>query len=395
MRRFVTFLLIIVFCCGFLGCTTELEERYLGKETLSKEMIATWSADLFRSGFELEENYLISPLSVLLALSMTVNGAAEETLWQMEQVLGAKKEHLNAYFLNNLPALRSEDLQIANSIWLNQNEVLEVVPQFLELNQTYYQAQINQERFNFRTAKNINGWVKKHTGEMIEKIIDEVDPDSVLYLINAIAFDAQWEEAYPAEQIHEDYFTNYRQEKTRVKLMQSEESIYLEDQKARGFIKPYAGGKYSFVAILPADLEEYVREMKGETILNFLNSARKVKVDAYLPRFSYDYGCKLNDVLIALGMEQAFQPTQADFSQMAKIKGENIYIDEVLHKTFIEVDEKGTKAAAVTSVGIITTTAIQNEERQQVKLDRPFLYLIIDEAASWPVFMGAVIDLEV
>ncbi|HHY05950.1 MAG TPA: serine protease [Clostridia bacterium] len=329
-----------------------------------------------------------------MALSMTANGANNETLSQIEQVLGAEIEGLNKNLLNHAKILKNNDLHIANSIWINERDDTDIVKKFFEMNLEYYQAEINKEKFNNKTAGKINGWVDKHTEGMIKEIINDVHPDSVMYLVNAIAFDAKWEETYAEHQVHNDLFTNHKKDKKEIKLMQSEENIYLSDGQSIGFIKPYAENKFSFVGILPDNIHQYVSEMTGETFLNLINSSRRVKVDAYLPKFTYDYGVKMNDLLISLGMVDAFDQVKADFSKMAKTKGENIYIDEVLHKTFIEVDELGTKAAAVTSVGMVATTATINEERYQVKLNKPFIYIIMDNETNWPIFMGTVLDID-
>lgn len=394
-RSKIILLLIIVLLFNLTGCVLEGEgDLEVFSEVEMEEVVVNWAVNLFREGFVAEENYLISPLSVLMALSMTANGAEQATLAQMEKVWGVSIEKLNQHLLEQAEILKDDDLHIANSLWFNSNQALEIMPQFLKLNETYYQAEVYQEKFNDLTTAQINNWVAQHTAGMIEKIIEEIQPDSVLYLLNALAFDAQWEETYAEEQVFDDFFTNYQKQKKPIKLMRSEESIYLSDEKAQGFIKPYAGGKFSFVGILPQDFMQYVQEMDGETLLAFLDSAEKAKVDAYLPKFSYDYGVKMNELLIGLGIVDAFDPQRADFRRLAKIKGENIYIDEVLHKTFIEVDEKGTKAAAVTSVGIVCTSASIAEVRYEVKLERPFLYLIINHETGCPIFMGTVVDVE-
>lgn len=386
-------LLVLVLC--LCGCTWEgglpLTESPIPPDDFN-QVVADWSVSLFREGFTGQDNYLISPLSVLMALSMTANGAGGETLAQMENVWGIGLDDLNQNLHAQSNLLQSGDLHLANSIWLNQQIQMEVLPDFLKVNRDYYQAEVREEKFNRQTVGLLNDWVNLHTQGMIQKIVDELAPDAVMYLVNVIAFDAQWEETYGEQQLREEIFEGLR-EKGKAILMKSDENIYLNIDGAVGFIKPYAENKFSFVGILPDNLSEFIAEMDGGTLVKLLNSAKKAKVDAYLPQFTYDNSFDMTDLLCNMGMKDAFDAGRANFSKMARMQGNNIYIDEVLHKTFIAVDELGTKAAAVTSVGMRVTSVVIDEERYEVKLNRPFIYLIVSNETNWPVFMGAVLDL--
>lgn len=271
---------------------------------------------------------------------------------------------------------------------------VDIKDDFLEANSKYYNAEIYSEKFTDQTAVKINNWVKENTKEMIEEIIENINNDTVMYIVNAIAFDGEWENGYDENQVRNDIFTNYKGEQKDVEMMISEEKFFLTDGKAIGFIKPYQE-KFSFVAILPqVDLSQYISQMTGESFLDLMNSRKAVEVDAFLPKFSYDYTANLNDVLMGLGIMSAFDAGKADFSRMADVKGHNTYINNVVHKTFIEVNESGTKAAAVTSVEINITSAIIEEERYVVKLDKPFIYAIVDNETSLPIFIGVVLDVE-
>lgn len=357
---------------------------------------ADFSVELFKKTITDSKNSLISPLSVLLALSMTANGADKETLSQMENVLGKDISlgDLNEYiytYVKNLPSDNKSRLTIANSIWFRDN--LKVKKNFLQKNADYYNAAAYKSPFDGQTLVDINDWVNKNTAGMIDKIIDEISDDAVMYLINAIVFDAEWQDMYEKNNITKGGFTAIDGSKKTVDFMNSKESIYLDDGKATGFIKPYANDEYSFVALLPNEnvpIGDYIGTLSGEGFLNTISQAQNIDVLATLPKFSYDYSVNMNDALINLGMTDAFSADNADFSKLAESKPGNIYIGEVLHKTFISVDERGTKAGAVTAIEVKATGMPM--EQKIVRLDRPFVYAIIDNATNLPVFLGTVMS---
>ena len=360
---------------------------------------ADFSLALFKKTINEEKNSLISPLSVLLALAMTANGADKQTLSEMEAVLGGDidLEELNHYlysYVRNLPNEKKSRLTVANSIWFREDENrLTVEKEFLQKNANYYDAAAYKSPFDNQTLKDINNWVKKNTDGMIDKILDQIEDDTVMYLINAVAFVAEWETVYNKANIIEGFFTAIGGSEQRAEFMHSEENIYLDDGRATGFIKPYAGNKYSFVALLPNEdiaIGDYIDMLSGEGFLQTINGAVNTTVSAALPKFSYDYKIQMNASLKAMGMPQAFSPLQADFSKLGKSSRGNIFIGEVLHKTFIQVDELGTRAGAVTKVEMKDEAYI---ETKVVVLNRPFVYAIIDNASKLPVFIGTVMEI--
>lgn len=348
-----------------------------------------------------DKNVLISPLSIQLALAMTANGAAGETRNEMEALLGGEitLEDLNEYlysYVNNLPSEEKYKLQIANSIWFRDDEDrLQVEQDFLQYNADYYGAQAYKAAFDDQTLKDINSWVDDHTGGMIDKILEEIDPDAVMYLINALVFDAEWQTVYDKSAVYKGSFTNINGEEKSVDMMHSEESVYLQSENATGFIKPYKDGKYSFAALLPndgVDIYEYVSGLTSDDLLDILNNAKSGMVIATMPKFSYEYELTMNDVLKELGMPTAFDGSSADFSKMAHSSRGNIYIGDVLHKTFISVDELGTKAGAVTKVQMNDECAVMSD--WVVNLNRPFVYMIIDDETNLPIFIGTVMEVQ-
>jgi serpin B len=211
-----------------------------------------------------------------------------------------------------------------------------------------------------------------------------------MYLINAIVFDAEWEKVYSKENLKDGSFKSASGTSEDAQFMNSEEGLYLKDSLSTGFLKPYSKGLYSFAAILPNDgisVDEYVGKMTGTGFLDLIRGAEKTLVTAALPKFSYSYTISMNDSLKKLGMPAAFSPENADFSRLGKSSRGNLFIGEVLHKTFISVDELGTKAGAVTKVEIRDESYT---ETKLVILDRPFIYAIIDNSTGLPIFIGTV-----
>ncbi len=415
IKAAISLLLTGIVAVNLTGCTTQVQAADL-MEGVSAAAVSGKAADdsfirsqmrlsveLFQSSVleSKDKNVLISPLSVQLALAMTANGAAGKTREEMEQVLGGEIPigELNEYLYSYVQSLPSEDkykLEIANSIWFrDQKERLTVEKDFLQKNADYYGAQAYKSPFDNQTVNDINSWVKNHTDGMIDKIIEEIGSDTVMYLINALVFDAEWENIYDKSAILDGTFTAISGDKRTVEMMSSKENSYLDDGKATGFIKDYKGGKYSFAALLPnegVDIYEYMAGLTGEGLLSTLENAQSGTVMATLPKFSYEYELRMNDVLAGLGMPSAFDGGAADFSKMAKSANGNIYIGDVLHKTFISVDERGTKAGAVTKVEMVDESIPCYEK--VVVLDRPFVYMLIDNATNLPLFIGAAMDIE-
>ncbi len=345
------------------------------------------------------ENVLLSPLSVQLALAMTANGAGGQTLAEMEALLGGSipLEELNEYlhtYVNGLPSGESAALHIANSVWFRDDESrLTVEPTFLQCVADYYAAQVYAAEFDDRTVDDINNWVSQHTDGMIDGIINQIPPQAVMYLINAMAFDAEWETVYRTTDLRDGTFTSSSGEQQAVQMMHSTESRYFETDSAVGFFKDYKGG-YSFVGILPDEgvsLHDYVAGLDAAALLQAMQNASNGSASVTMPKFSYDYKLEMSQCLKQLGMPTAFD-VDADFSGIDSSGTHRFAISEVLHQTHISVNERGTKAGAATKVeldnnseGMVTGPVIL--------LDRPFLYMIVDNATNLPLFIGTVTDL--
>ena len=410
-KIFIALFLAASLTVNIVSCVPAAQAADLMKDVSSKpvngkladetfvESMADFSMELFKKSITDKENSLISPLSVMLALAMTANGADSETLSQMENLLGGDiaLTELNEYlygYVKGLPNKSKSKLSIADSIWFRDDGRLSVEADFLQKNADYYNAAAYKSAFDAKAAKDINNWVKTNTGGMIDKIIDEINDDVMLYLINAVAFEAEWQNVYYENNIRKGDFTDIDKKTQNVDFMYSDEYKYLDGGKATGFIKPYFGNHYSFAALLPDDdisIEAYIGSLTGADFIDIIKNAQNTKVNASMPKFKYEYQIEMNDALKALGMPDAFDIDRADFKKMAVFSGGNIYISEVLHKTYISVDELGTKAGAVTMVAEGAGSA--PAEPKTVRLDRPFVYAIIDNATNLPVFIGAVMSL--
>lgn len=360
---------------------------------------ADFTIELFKNSLNPKGNSLVSPISILFALAMTANGAHDNTLSEMEQVLSkdfsidSLNEYLS-YYKKHLPNENKSKIEIANSIWFRDDKNrLTVEQSFLQKNANYYEAEIYKSPFNEDTLTDINKWVALKTDGMIDKILDQIDDDAVVFLINAIVFDAEWKKVYNKNDIYEGQFNAIDGTKQSTEFMRSEESIYLDDGHGKGFIKPYFGDKYSFAALLPNEnitIDDYITGLTGEDLLRTFKDAQQATIYADIPKFSYEYEIKLNDILIDLGMVDAFQVDAANFTKMAHSNRGNIYIGEVLHKTFITLDELGTKAGAVTKVEMRDESSPM--DAIFITLDRPFVYAIIDNSTMLPVFIGTVVN---
>lgn len=363
------------------------------------EKLASVYVDLFKSTTdEDKKSSLISPLSIITALGMTADGAASGTKAEFEKLFGMTTEQLDSVMNYYYGMLKSSDrvkFDYANSIWYTIRDDFKVKESFISRVLGAYYPQLYMVDFtDKKTVDEMNGWVDEHTDGMIKKIVDDLDPTTLMVLINAIVFDAKWSSPYDEYMVNDGTFTAYNGEKQTVPMMSSQEYKYIEMTDATGFIKYYEGGDYKFVALLPdenTDVFDFVNSLDGKKLLDAVKNAKYAEVNTRMPKFSYDYDISVKDALMSLGLVDAFDDF-ADFSEM--FEGGGAHISDVIHKTHIDVDNAGTKAAAVTAVIMVETTAIDPEMPKSVVLDRPFVYLIVDSETDLPIFMGIVTEVE-
>ncbi|MCR5056325.1 MAG: serpin family protein [Clostridia bacterium] len=360
------------------------------------ETVADFAVKLLKNAKKNGENSLVSPISVIAALSMTANGAKGNTLSQMESTLGMSLEDLNSFFKAYVRSLAQDDknkFSLADSIWFKSGCV-DFNNGFLQANADFYGADAYEASFDEKTLADINKWVNDNTNGMIPKILDKVPDSAVMYLINALAFEAEWIDPYNEEQVFPSKFTLENGQKKDVTLMTSNERFYLETANATGFIKHYANHKYAFAALLPNEgvtVNELVSSLDGKTLSGILTNAEQTSVRAVIPKFEAEFGTDLADSLKAMGMTDAFDSPLADFSGIGTWKLDGFTrIGHVIHKTYISVTEQGTKAGAATAVEMKNDSIpINNKE---VILNRPFVYMLIDLENNIPFFIGTLED---
>ena len=412
---FLSLLLLCAMPLGLVGCGAQPQPAAQNTHDLMADVTARTPAGvsdlamdsakltdfavrLFQAAKKDGENSLISPLSVLCALAMTANGAQGETRAQMEAVLGMKAEDLNEYlytYMKDLPRGDGYQLDLANSIWFTDDDSFTVDRDFLQINADHYGADLYQAPFTQDTCDAINSWVKEKTDGMIPRILDRIPPDAVMYLVNALAFDAEWASPYDEHQVREGVFTREDGTEETVEFLYDREQNYLETENASGFLKLYAAGQYAFAALLPNEgvtVEEVAQSLTGAQLHELLTHPVNAPVETAIPKFESEFSAELAQVLADMGMPLAFDGDRADFTALGSAD-RNIYISRVLHKTFISVTEQGTRAGAATVVEMAKNTGFYpQEEVKTVYLDRPFVYMLIDCRTGTPFFIGTMLD---
>ena len=367
-------------------------------------VMTDFAVRLFKNCFQYGENQLISPLSVISALGMAANGAQNETLKEMEDVLGVEHGTLNHYlkaFVSNKYKTWENKFTIANSIWFDEERIGKgtVQKDFLQTNADYYEADLYELKFNREAKDRINEWVSDKTDGKIPKMLeDNISDETVMFLVNALSFDADWESPYSETAVHEEKFITENGSERNAEFMYSREYAYIEDENTTGFVKYYKGRRYAFVALLPNEgikMSDYVSSLDGQKIENLLKNIDESPVNTKTPKFNVDYSIELKDTLETMGMKLAFDRYKADFYGIAHPTPYPLYIGRVLHKTFFRIDEKGTSAGAATMIDVREggLLDIETKEPYTVYLDRPFVYMLIDCKSNTPFFIGTAMDI--
>ena len=356
MKKISAIILSILLALSMTGCAMSVSAEDLMSGITANEVktdidlsdtagIMDFATELFKIS-ENGKNTLVSPFSVLCALAMTANGADGETLSQMEETLGMTAGKLNAYihkYVETLPQSEKAKLNSANSIWFAEGKGFTPNNDFLQLNADYYGASIYRAKFDDATVRDINTWVNQKTDGMIKEVLKDLSPDAVMCLVNALAFEAEWGRKYEKGDVADAQFTKADKTAQTVEMMYGDEHTYLEDENAKGFLKYYADGGYAFAALLPDEgisVSDYVQSLTGERLKALLDGKQSCSVDTGLPKFKCECSYEMNDILKQMGMTDAFRADKADFSKLGSSADGNIFINRVIHKTFIEVGEK-------------------------------------------------------
>jgi serpin B len=341
------------------------------------------------------KNLFISPLSVSIAMAMTSNGAEGQTLTAIDNAMsfnGYTQAQLNSYYnklITDLPKLDpNTTLNIANSIWYRQG--FSVLPEFISTDSSYYKAQVQSLDFSLPSSpQTINNWVNTATSGKITQIISgSIPSDLMMYLINALYFKSTWKESFDASQTKALPFYLAAGAPVQTSFMSGNIDINsYYDSKVTVFEMPYSGSKYSMVIVVPqttVTLPALRAEIDSAQWQTWMSSLKPTKQQITLPKFQFSYAATLNDELTALGMGIAFT-NSADFS---KISPQPLQISQVEHKAYISVDESGTEAAAVTSVGVTATVAPEYSPTYNV--NRPFIFAIREMNSGLILFTGIV-----
>ena len=384
---------------------TAMEEKDLGAIREAFEYSYTqFSLNLLRESRkqvqngEDAKNTMVCPLSVMMALEMARTGADGDTKQQMGAVLypGMSAEDgsmVLGRICKSLPDAEGARFHMSDSVWVKTADDAFVPDEnFLDTVKTAYDAEVFGAPFDETTCRDINRLVEQETDGMITEILDQIPELAVMYLVNAVAFDAEWETPYDESQIQDATFYAEDGSGQEVSMMYDTTYRYLTMEHAKGFCRAYKEG-YDFVALLPEEglsLSKWLEELDGETFHETIRQENDTMIETGLPQFTGETDLELKDTLTALGMPLAFDEEQADFSKMGYCPdGRNISISRVLHKTHIDVDGLGTKAGAATVVEMCKETAMV-EQPERIILDRPFLYAIVEKDTGIPVFIGTV-----
>ncbi len=355
--------------------------------------------DLFNEINKTEEqnkNIFVSPLSVSFALAMTYNGADNETKTAMEQTLRLNNlttEEINSSFKNIMNSLIGLDpkviFNIANSIWYRDN--FSVEQNFIDVNKNYYDAEVRALDFGASQSKDIiNNWVADNTNNKIKKIIDEISPETVMILINAIYFKGNWKYKFDNSDTQSKRFYLADGTTKDVLMMQQEGNFnYQTNDLFKAVELPYGDEKFSMVVLLPNEgktTDDIINELNDNNWNTWLNNFEKVD-DIYItmPKFKFKYDKILNNVLKNMGMEIAFSGS-ADFSKINAV--ENLFISKVIHKTYVDVNEEGTEAAAVTAVLLDNCIG----ESTVFNANKPFVFAIKEKSTNSILFIGKLVN---
>lgn len=347
---------------------------------------------------DMTDNMVFSPFSIIMLLSIVADAVDGKTRQEVLDVLGSDLEFedyrsmismLQSVFTDEVTHDLGENeyktggnIVSSNAVCI-QEKIKKSITSGYEDRLAKYRGRLFASK---DIVKDVNAWVKENTKGMISEVADESMSQMLACLMNAIAFEADWAKKYDEDDIYEDDFTNADGSVSEVQMMDSTEHTYIENDFYTGFVKPYKGLEYSYMALLPKKKSpSFVkRSLKSIDFTKLLHESIDTKVYVTMPEFKYDFGKELTNLFQNMGVETLFSP-QADFSPMSS---EWLKMESIIHKAHIEVDRKGTKAAAVTMGIVCAGCAPIMEESKTVCLNRPFVYAIVHNETGLPVFAG-------
>jgi serine protease inhibitor len=415
MRKRFIVLLFLVITLGYLG--VNYAQDYFVKQgyaqsdriagTVNPETVDANTRFAFNIFNELctespGSNVFISPLSISTALTMAYSGSDGTTEEAMRQTLGygdlSTTEIEDGYekLLTSLDGVDNKvQLDIANSAWIKDDFAEQVHEEYKTTLEKSYMSELFVKPFDQSTVNDVNSWVSQNTGGKIDKILQSIDPSNVMFLINAIYFKADWTNPFKESDTQLRDFNLTDGTVVQVDTMQQKETFkYIDGNGFAAARLPYGREQVAMYVFLPdanTTLDGFMQSLTQKKLDETIAEMYSVPdMDVRLPKFKYEYGVKrLNTALENLGMGIAFDPNNANLSRIADVKPRNLYIDYVDHKALIEVDEKGTTAAAVTNIGISLSSAIRPTN---FYVDRPFFFIIRDDRTGTILFMGRILN---
>ena len=395
-------MLLSVLSLAFTGCTVSNPSNGSGDNKIDTPIISnkvSGEAITFKDEFNIlkfmpdDKNYMVSPFSLKMAMSLAANGADGTTKDEILTAFGI--DNLDSYntaakeLIERYEGTSSVKLNVANSIWLNKDVAgkdIKFTDEYKKLVSEYYKGTASEEDAK-NIAMKINSWVEKKTNNKIKNLLSEGDAKFLSVLVNTIYFKGEWAEQFEEYATKEEDFTdrNGKVEKTDF-MHKTERYRFYEDENMKMVRVPYKVGKTAMYLVLPTNEDK----MDIATALDNMNS---YKVRLSFPKFKTEYSLSFKEILKHIGIEKAFEKWEAEFDEVmfkGVKEGENVYVDDVLQKTFIEVDENGTEAAAATAVIMNKATSIGPgmEEIKEFKADRPFIYFIRDDVTHEVLFIG-------
>ncbi|MCL5029628.1 MAG: serpin family protein [Bacteroidetes bacterium] len=407
MKKTLFLAAVTIVSFSLFQCNDQITSPSIGNRNLTpgEKSIASSSSNfglnLFKeiNASSRYSNIFISPLSVSTALGMVLNGANGKTYDEMKSTLeltGANQDEVNKAYQSLNELLTQIDPKVifesANSIWYRQGFTFE--QNFLDVNKNYFDASVQGLDFsNPASVDVINNWVKERTKEKITSIIKQIPKEAVMYLINAIYFKGTWKYQFDTSATKQDEFYVAQNDEIKCMMMSQKDTLnYYNTNNYQAVELPYGNGDFSMVIILPStgeDINSFISQIDENFWNSLLNSMTKQEVNLWLPKFKIEYFINLNNALKSLGMPTAFDPYNADFSKMRPEK--DVYISNVLHKTYVNVDEEGTEAAAATAVEI-SYTAVFGPQNINMKVNHPFIFAIREKNSGTILFIGKVVN---
>ena len=395
MKRYIK-LFIIIFTILLFCCFTYFAYDYVkSHRNVYNQGNSEFTFNIIKNvGSKYNSNYLISPYSIEVALSMLQEGATGETKSQINNVVSPRTLKIN-----------NSSVKVANALFIKDKYKSYIKRSFMNTLNNKYKSEILYDEFS--TPLVINNWVNDKTKGMIKEVIDRIPSDFVLGLANAIAIDVKWVYQFECDNTVSEVFYKENNEKINVSMMHGyyQGGVSYLDGDVKGIMLPYDEG-LSFVALLPNEsLKSFTSTLDknkvGKILNSFKESSSSKRVNLSLPKFKYDFDLKdFKNILVSMGIKDAFDPLTASFDEIitkdnsSKAGINNIYVSDAIHKTYIDLNETGTKAAAVTYFGLKDSSMVMEEDYDEIniKFDKPFIYMIKDDKTNEILFFGSVYE---